>query len=358
MGIRLVFIMMIIAPAARGQIKNLVPNAGFEKIIGAPERWFYTGQDFDLVFSDWKSPTAASPDVYHQEIPVPIYWREMGFTAVFPFRGKSMVGLTLYGCNQGKLHCREYVTAPLIDSLVIGQEYELTMWLAPMPGGHYIDKLQVAMDKHPAQVIDDRLLDLKPFYDLPIRQIKGWQKVILSFFAETEASYLTLGNFRSDAHTLAQKMSADSSKPYAYYYIDEVSLKKIPPILDREDIESYDSIQLEEASIELKNIYFDFDETRLLPASFQELNRLLAFLTDHPSVHINVIGHTDNTGSSEYNQTLSTHRANAVADFLTRHYIDPSRIKTKGYGYDVPIASNQDEVGRQKNRRVVFEIIR
>ena len=60
MGIRLVFIMMIIAPAARGQIKNLVPNAGFEKIIGAPERWFYTGQDFDLVFSDWKSPTAAS----------------------------------------------------------------------------------------------------------------------------------------------------------------------------------------------------------------------------------------------------------------------------------------------------------
>ncbi|MEP7321184.1 MAG: OmpA family protein [Saprospiraceae bacterium] len=344
--------------ASWSQSYNLVPNAGFEKIIGQPEKWFYTGKDFDLVFEDWKSPTAASPDVYNEKIPVPTFWREKGFYKIRPFSGKSMVGITLYGCNLGKLHCREYVAAPLIESLVIGQQYLLTLWIAPMDQGVKVDQLQVAFDHEISQTIDDKLLILKPLFNIPMVYKSGWQKIELNFFAETEARYITLGNFRNDEQTLTQRSEAPETEPYAYYYLDEISLKKIPPILSRQEIARYDSIELANTTIEIEHIYFDFDDINLLPTSYQELNKLLLLLQEHPRMKINIIGHTDHTGSSMYNKTLSLRRAKAVSQFLARHYIGVERMKIKGLGFDQPVASNKDEAGRQKNRRVVFEIIR
>ncbi len=341
-----------------GQIVNLIPNSGFEKIIGKPEKWFYTGSDFNLVFEDWKSPTAASPDAYHSDIYVPQYWRDKGFNDLMPFKGKSMVGITMYGCNQGKLHCREYVTVPMMDALVIGQQYYFSMWVAPLQKGIIIDQIQVAFDQKPAIIMDDRRLELKPFYNLAMANQVAWQLLELRFFAETEATFLTIGNFNEDDKTGIIRGKQHTFQPFAYYYIDEVNLKKVPPILIREEIGHYDSLELEEVSIEIKNIYFDFDENRLLPVSYLELNKLLRLMTAHPLMRIKIIGHTDHIGSEHYNKTLSYRRAQAVAKFLERHYIMSNRIQIVGVGYDQPLASNQDEAGRQKNRRVVFEIVR
>ncbi len=340
------------------QSKNLIPNPGFEHAVGKPEKWFYTGADFNLVFSDWKSPTAASPDVYNEKIQVPVYWKEKGFYQLKPYLGQSMVGITLYGCNQGKLHCREYITVPLSDSLVIGQQYHFSMWVAPMQKGVIVDQIQIAFDIKPAKVMDDRRLELKPFYNLPIENQTIWQHLDLRFFAETEANYLTIGNFKNDESTTIVKSQSSIHQPFAYYYIDEVSLRKIPPILTREEIGQYDTMDLTQSAIEIKNIYFDFDETKLLPASYLELNKLLKLLINHPLLKIHILGHTDKIGSDAYNKMLSTQRAQMVASFLTRHYIDSARLKVSGFGFDQPLASNEDESGRQKNRRVVFEIIK
>lgn len=353
---RILITVLLFNTSGFAQMPNLVPNPGFEKITGAPEKWFYTGKDFDLVFDEWKSPTAASPDVYHEQIYVPNFWRERGFDQIQPFRGKSKIGLTLYGCNQGKLHCREYVSAPLLDSLVIGQEYYLSMWVAPMLKGIQVDEIQVALDKKPEIAIDDRLLELKPFYNLSIQPVKEWQRVELRFYAETEATYITIGNFKNDLDTKTNRISSDPVQSFSYYYIDELTLFKIPPILPREEIASYDSITLMQKEVILKDIYFDFDEIKLLPHSYQELNKLLKLLLDRPQVKINIIGHTDNIGSNEYNLKLSRRRAQAVADFLVRHYISPSRLTSKGLGYEIPIANNTTEEGRKLNRRVVFEL--
>lgn len=340
------------------QTKNLIPNPGFEQIQNKPEVWFYTGSDFNLVFSDWKSPTAASPDVYHDQIHVPTYWKEKGFYQLRPYHGHSMVGLTLYGCNLGKLHCREYVSVPLTEPLIIGQQYYFSMWVAPMQKGVLVDQIQIAFDQQPAVVMDDRRLELKPFYDLTLINQEDWQRVELRFYAETEARYFTVGNFKDDATTAILRSQQSGHQPFAYYYLDEVNLRKIPPILSREEIGTYDSLNLAQSTIELKNIYFDFDETKLLPTSYLELNKLLKLLKAFPALNIHIIGHTDKIGSVEYNKILSTSRANTVASFLTRHYIDPTRLKVTGVGYDQPIASNEDESGRQKNRRVVFEILK
>ena len=343
----------------QAQQQNLVPNPGFESIVGQPERWFYTGSDFNLVFNDWKSPTAASPDVYHESIPVPAYWQEKGFYKLRPFSGKAMVGLTLYGCNQGKLHCREYISIPLRDSLVIGQEYLLSLWLAPMKAGIPVNHLHAAFDREISHAMDDRLLELKPIYELQVDNDKTWQSLEIRFYAETEARFLTLGNFKDDANTQTGQVTAENDQPFGYYYLDEISLKKIPPILDREPIETYDARDWSAGtSVAIDNIYFDFDQSNLLPASYQELNKLLLLLHQNPSMKIRICGHTDQVGSAAYNQSLSLRRAQAVAEFLTRHYIEAGRLQVKGFSFDQPIASNEDEVGRQKNRRVVFEILK
>lgn len=351
--------LLLCCPSLWAQQQNLVPNPGFEIIIGQPERWFYTGSDFNKVFNDWQSPTAASPDVYHEAIPVPAYWKEKGFFRLRPVSGKSMVGLTLYGCNQGKLHCREYISVPLRDSLVVGQEYRLSLWLAPMKAGIPVDYIHAAFDREISHAMDDRLLELKPIYELKVDHTKTWQFLEIRFYAETEARFLTLGNFKDDANTPTGEGTVENGQPFGYYYLDEISLTKIPPILDREPIESYNINDWNAgSSVTIENIYFDFDQSKLLPASFQELNKLLLLLRQNPALRIRVCGHTDQVGSAAYNQSLSLRRAQAVADFLIRHYIEPDRLQVKGFSFDQPIASNVDEAGRQRNRRVVFEILR
>lgn len=116
--------------------------------------------------------------------------------------------------------------------------------------------------------------------------------------------------------------------------------------------------QIEEgAKVVLNNIFFDFDKATLRRESMPELVRVIAFLDENPKVKIEVSGHTDNKGSHEYNKNLSKARAKAVVDYLTENGIEAARLTYRGASYDEPIATNDTEEGRQKNRRVEFKII-
>jgi len=107
----------------------------------------------------------------------------------------------------------------------------------------------------------------------------------------------------------------------------------------------------------LNNVFFDTDKYDLKPQSMVELNKLVEFLTINPHVKIEIGGHTDNVGGDGPNQILSERRALAVADYLTVNGIEKWRIAAKGYGESTPIASNETESGRAKNRRTEFMII-
>lgn len=111
------------------------------------------------------------------------------------------------------------------------------------------------------------------------------------------------------------------------------------------------------SSLILKNIYFEAGKWDLLPASFAELQRLAVFLKLNPRVQIQVSGHTDNTGNKAEKQALSLNRATAVRDYLVQQGISSKRMLVKGYGMFRPIAPNTSAEGRQKNRRVEFEVI-
>ena len=108
----------------------------------------------------------------------------------------------------------------------------------------------------------------------------------------------------------------------------------------------------------LNNIFFDVDKYDLKEKSTTELQKIIRFLMGNPNIRVEISGHTDNSGSAEYNRQLSEKRALSVYAFLTQHGIDKKRLLPKGYGPDQPVASNDAEAGRQQNRRIEFRIIK
>jgi outer membrane protein OmpA-like peptidoglycan-associated protein len=110
------------------------------------------------------------------------------------------------------------------------------------------------------------------------------------------------------------------------------------------------------AKIVLRNIFFDFDKATLRPESNIEIERLRKVLIEYPTMKIELSGHTDNKGSSDYNKKLSDSRAKAVLDYLVKKGISPDRMTSVGYGFDRPMAPNDTDAGRQLNRRTEFEI--
>ncbi|MGC3944205.1 MAG: OmpA family protein [Chryseolinea sp.] len=107
----------------------------------------------------------------------------------------------------------------------------------------------------------------------------------------------------------------------------------------------------------LNNIFFDVDKYELMEKSSPELQKIVRFLKENPGVRVEIGGHTDNSGSPTHNRELSDKRARSVYEFLVQHGIDSKRLEPKGYGPDRPVASNDTEVGRQKNRRIEFRIL-
>jgi len=102
----------------------------------------------------------------------------------------------------------------------------------------------------------------------------------------------------------------------------------------------------------LGDVLFDTGRATLNPGAAMKLDRLAAFLNEHPDRHVQIEGFTDSVGTDAYNQDLSERRADAVKAALTMRGIDPSRVGTEGYGKAYPVASNSDSGGRQLNRRV------
>lgn len=100
-------------------------------------------------------------------------------------------------------------------------------------------------------------------------------------------------------------------------------------------------------------IYFDFDSAVIKPESEPTLQAIAEMLKDHPSLNVYVVGHTDMTGTLEYNLNLSENRANAVVQKLIQDYgISTARLQAKGVGPLSPVSTNQTEQGRKQNRRV------
>jgi outer membrane protein OmpA-like peptidoglycan-associated protein len=101
-----------------------------------------------------------------------------------------------------------------------------------------------------------------------------------------------------------------------------------------------------------EGILFDIDSASIRASLQGDLRALARNLQDYPNTTVDVIGHTDNTGSAAYNQDLSARRAQAVAGVLLEEGVSPGRVRSFGRGEDQPVASNLTPDGRAQNRRV------
>lgn len=122
-----------------------------------------------------------------------------------------------------------------------------------------------------------------------------------------------------------------------------------------------DRVQTEPAQtqvITLSDVLFVFNQSDLTPTAKSELDALMSQFEDADVVSIKVVGHTDNVGSDPYNQALSERRASSVAEYLISQGVAPNKVTSEGKGESQPIADNDTDEGRAKNRRVELHINR
>ena len=111
------------------------------------------------------------------------------------------------------------------------------------------------------------------------------------------------------------------------------------------------------SSTVLRNIFYQSGSFEILNSSKSELSKLIGFLNDNPNVKVEIEGHTDNVGSTEYNDELSENRAKSVFLYLIDSGIPENRLSYKGYGMSLPFTSNDTAAGRSQNRRTEFRVV-
>jgi outer membrane protein OmpA-like peptidoglycan-associated protein len=140
------------------------------------------------------------------------------------------------------------------------------------------------------------------------------------------------------------------------FYSDQFLLSGNPPDSTYEKDIPLQPIEAN-ASFVLNNIFFDNNEYALKPASRSELDKLVELLKENPGLRIEISGHTDNVGTPASNLTLSNNRALAVVNYLKEQGIAANRLQAKGYGETRPVAGNNTEAERAKNRRTEVKVL-
>jgi outer membrane protein OmpA-like peptidoglycan-associated protein len=184
--------------------------------------------------------------------------------------------------------------------------------------------------------IELKNMETKKISEIPLDSITG--------------KYVAVAPFNNDYIMTVKK------EGYVYetrYIARDDSIYRMPAHLDLE----IQQIELNK-SYRINDIYFAFNSFDLTGESKAVLDLLIEFLEENPSIYIEIQGHTDNIGNDADNLKLSANRAKSVYNYLIVNNIAPKRLTYKGYGKTVPVASNDTEEGRAKNRRTVFVIIR
>ena len=152
------------------------------------------------------------------------------------------------------------------------------------------------------------------------------------------------------SENFALESSSTSTDPFLMI----IPLQKIPPKAAPSAVVKEEVVS---APVVLKNVFFETASADLKPISKIELDRLYNLLNEQSDLRIQLNGHTDDVGNDDDNMALSEARAKAVFEYLVSKGIDSSRMRSKGFGETMPVASNDTEEGKRQNRRTEFQLI-
>jgi outer membrane protein OmpA-like peptidoglycan-associated protein len=143
------------------------------------------------------------------------------------------------------------------------------------------------------------------------------------------------------------------------YYLDDICLAPVLADGNCDCEPELPPVDLSEgATVRMENLLFESGKAVLKSESEYALEVLAGMMNANPAKEISIHGHTDNVGKDESNLLLSQERAKAVYDYLISVKVAPERLSFQGFGSTVPIADNDTETGRAKNRRVEFVILK
>jgi OmpA-OmpF porin, OOP family len=268
---------------------------------------------------------------------------------------------------------KEFLQVKLAEPLRRAQKYEfecyirLAFWsnaVLKSFGAHF----SKAGYTGPAQVSRQNTIDT--VFKKDDKYHYAWIKIEGIYQADGGEKYITIGNFAANVKKDMARMNAlKMGFKEAYYFVDDVSLKWIKPKdeIATEWVGSFLNDTTKELQVKkdlkvgekiaLPNITFEKGHSYITSESLGELNRLAQYLFRHPSVEIQINGHSDNTGGKLKNQKISEQRARAVFEYLIQKGVQ-NKMFFRGYGGQFPVATNETEEGKAKNRRVEFEIVR
>jgi outer membrane protein OmpA-like peptidoglycan-associated protein len=163
----------------------------------------------------------------------------------------------------------------------------------------------------------------------------------------------TAGNYKARLPEKKTYGIEISAKGYLFF-LDIVDISKVKESVVNKDF-MLQGLEIG-AKVVMKSIFFETGKATLKQASFQQLDNVIGFMKDNPTLKLEISGHTDNVGSVYSNTKLSEARAKAVVDYMVKQGIEKTRLTFKGYGPTQPVAPNTTKDGKAKNRRVEFKI--
>jgi outer membrane protein OmpA-like peptidoglycan-associated protein len=329
--------------------KNLIPNPSFE---------IHKGKGTDIkTATPWKGVGTVD------------YYLKPDKRDTSRFKG-ARTG-TAYAGLRFQSDYKEYMHVKLLEPLEKGQVYHFKMYIRLLEfnnvtvtvkqlGAYFSDfEFKVGM------VFDEEGL-VDTTYNKGIAGTQNWMIIQGDYKAHGGEKYVIIGNFRTkmkDDFVKKNKWSLFEFKE-AYYYIDDVSLKKKYVPFDsaafrkeKESMPVYPVTYAPGQVTEIKKIKFEQGTANLMNSSYRYLDILVNTLNEHPFMEIEIVGHTDNTGSEGSNKKLSKERARAIYEYLkSQDVINP--MTYKGMGHLQPLVPNDNVENKAKNNRVEFVVIK
>ncbi len=373
----LIFLLFFMTPVPSiSQGFNLLKNPDFEEYKGRGTSYLNN----IAKATHWEGINTADYFNEDEEVRKSYAFRQQHIRTYKAMSGKAYAGLRI----QKKY--REYIQGELEKPLEKGVHYKIAFYISLARHCLYqLNYFSFCLVTTPLNINTVESIDNPVNIPIDTGKIKkeDWYLIEYTYKAKGGERYIVFGNFDKKPKKSLLKISdasIDNKKMYklmkksreAYYYLDKIFIRErksetidIPvkkanmELVDQHPKEIISQEEIDQGeSVVLKNIFFDFDESTLLPESYVELNKLYDLLLLNPQYSVSITGYTDSQGDDGYNLGLSRDRAKAVAEYLIRKGISSQRVKYKGMGSQGPIADNTTEEGRSKNRRVEFTIIK
>lgn len=329
--------------------QNLVPNPGFELFYDCPSGLRQLNKT-----KFWYPGNTGTPEYFRSDCK---------YLNGKPNSGRGYVGLILF-C--GYPDAIEYIGVQLTDTLLRGEKYCASFHIRAAESYVYIDQIGMLLSKEKEYVDMFAPIIKRPQvnsgYSLPIIPELGWHQVKSEFVASGGEGYLTIGNFvEPDRHI--QEINEFFAYPglgwNSYYLIDDVALTPIKSNETCEDVQKPEPVftnRPSRDSVLLSNtFYFDSDEFKLAKSEFDRLIQWKIQLRKYQIIQSNVQAGTDSDADSSYNYLLSCKRSAYILSTLGSAL--GKSIAVENNGETKPVAENETEVGKQKNRYVEIKVV-